>query len=76
MKVDKLRPVFMTTALSTAPTKIFKFHSSIFPCYKELHRRPFFLFFIFLFSETKSSFNGPSVLPAEASVFMSSLNTK
>lgn len=35
-----------------------------------------FLFFIFLFSETKSSFNGPSVLPAEASVFMSSLNTK
>lgn len=35
-----------------------------------------FFFFIFLFSETKSSFNGPSVLPAEASVFMSSLNTK
>lgn len=35
-----------------------------------------FYFFIFLFSETKSSFNGPSVLPAEASVFMSSLNTK
>ena len=32
----------MTTALSTAPTKIFQFHSSIFPCYKELRRRPFF----------------------------------
>ena len=35
-----------------------------------------FYFFIFLFSETKSSFNGPSVLPAEASVFKSRLNVK
>ena len=32
----------MTTALSTASTKIFQFHSSIFPCYKELCRRRFF----------------------------------